>query len=188
MRILMLGNSFTFFHDMPKMLAAILPAEVVAHVRGGASLADQINPGDALCGECLRLLREEKWDYVVLQDQSRGPVCRRESFDQAADALCAMIREQGAQPLFYATWAYREGSQRLQDTGMSYAEMARGLYTAYHAAAERNGALIADVGEAFTAMRSIENVYEDDDFHPNAVGSLLAAQTIARVIEWAQRG
>ena len=44
MRILMLGNSFTFFHDMPKMLAAILPAQVVANVRGGAFLADQLRP------------------------------------------------------------------------------------------------------------------------------------------------
>ena len=44
MRILMLGNSFTFYNDMPKTLAQLTGAEVVAHTRGGAWLAEQLNP------------------------------------------------------------------------------------------------------------------------------------------------
>lgn len=35
MRILMLGNSFTFANDMPAMLAELTGAEVVHHTRGG---------------------------------------------------------------------------------------------------------------------------------------------------------
>ena len=35
MRILMLGNSFTFTNNMPKMLAELTGAEVVPHIRGG---------------------------------------------------------------------------------------------------------------------------------------------------------
>ena len=35
MRILMLGNSFTFTNDMPQMLADLTGAEVVPHIRGG---------------------------------------------------------------------------------------------------------------------------------------------------------
>lgn len=34
MRILMLGNSFTFANDMPAMLAELTGAEVVHHTRG----------------------------------------------------------------------------------------------------------------------------------------------------------
>ncbi len=44
MRILMLGNSFTFANDMPAMLAELTGAEVVHHTRGGARLAEQLNP------------------------------------------------------------------------------------------------------------------------------------------------
>lgn len=44
MRILMLGNSFTFTHDMPKLLAGLTGAEVVQHTRGGARLSEQLNP------------------------------------------------------------------------------------------------------------------------------------------------
>ncbi|MCC8162530.1 MAG: hypothetical protein LIO86_05010 [Lachnospiraceae bacterium] len=34
MRILMLGNSYIFTNDMPKMLAELTGAEVVHHTRG----------------------------------------------------------------------------------------------------------------------------------------------------------
>ena len=40
MRILMLGNSFTFVNNMPKTLAKLTNAEVVQHTRGGARLAE----------------------------------------------------------------------------------------------------------------------------------------------------
>lgn len=35
MRILMLGNSFTFVNNMPEILAQLTGAEVVHHTRGG---------------------------------------------------------------------------------------------------------------------------------------------------------
>ena len=43
MRILMLGNSFTFYNDMPDLLAELTGAEVVFHTRGGARLAEHLN-------------------------------------------------------------------------------------------------------------------------------------------------
>ena len=44
MRILMLGNSFTFVNNMPATLAELTSAEVVHHTRGGARLAEHLNP------------------------------------------------------------------------------------------------------------------------------------------------
>ena len=44
MRILMLGNSFTFTNDLPHILAELTGAEVVHHTRGGARLSEQLNP------------------------------------------------------------------------------------------------------------------------------------------------
>ena len=46
MRILMLGNSFTAANDLPQRLAQLTGAEVMAHTRGGARLAEQLNPQD----------------------------------------------------------------------------------------------------------------------------------------------
>jgi len=183
MRILMLGNSFTYFHDMPQILAALLPAQVVAQTRGGAFLAEQLDPQSELGEGTLRLLREEKWDYVVLQDHSRGPSHRKELFQETVDQLCPLIRAAGAKPILYATWAYKEGTDKLASINMTYDDFSDALYASYHEAAERNGALIADVGRAFDALRHLVSLYEADDYHPSEVGSLVAAQAIARVIE-----
>ena len=74
MRILFLGNSFTYFHDLPDMVAEMLQAEVGRNLVGGAYLFQHIDPADELCTVTHKLLTEEKWDYVVLQDQSQGPI------------------------------------------------------------------------------------------------------------------
>lgn len=183
MRILMLGNSFTYFHDMPRILAALLGEEAVGNTKGGAYLHEQLDGGSELGQSALKALTDEKWDYVVLQEQSRAPIFEREDFQSSVAKLCRLIRNNGAKPILYATWAYQDGTEKLASTGLTHQEMASGLYESYHAAAAANGALIADVGEAFMALKDQLSLYEPDAFHPSETGSLLAAHVIARVIE-----
>jgi len=190
MKVLMLGNSFTYFHDMPKMLAALLGEEVDSVTRGGAYLYQMLEHTDELHTQVMDAINRQKWDYIVLQEQSNAPVLRAKLFHASVDALCAIIRENGAKPVLYASWAYREGSDKLATTGMSYNEMDQGMYDSYHAAAERNNALVADVGKAFTAMRHLIDPYsKEDDYHPSEAGSLLAAHVIGKVLEddWNKR-
>ncbi len=189
MRILMLGNSFTFANDMPAMLAELTCAEVVHHTRGGARLAEQVNRQTQMGALTQAALEEEFWDYVVLQEMSHGPVTYRNSFSRNVRLLCERIREEGAVPVLFATWPYEEGSAALTDLGMSYEEMARGLYEAYHAAAKKNDALVADVGQRFAERAANEKLYAEDGMHPNVFGSQLAAATIAEVIlaDWKAR-
>lgn len=182
MRILMLGNSFTYYHDMPKILAQMLGAEVVAHTRGGARLAEQLNAETEMGEKTLNALKNERWDYVVLQEQSNAPIFTKASFHASVKKLVELIRAAGAVPVLYATWAYREDSEKLASTDLSYAEMDCGLYESYHEAADANDALIADVGKAFTDLRGILNLYEGDDYHPSEAGSVLAAATISGII------
>ena len=89
MRILMLGNSFIFTNDLPKILADLTGAEVVQHTRGGARLSEQLNPATAL-GACTQAaLATERWDYVVLQEMSHGPITAPKSFFSSVARLCA---------------------------------------------------------------------------------------------------
>lgn len=182
MRILMLGNSFTYYHDMPQMLAAILDAEVIAHTRGGARLSEQLNPETEMGSRTLAALKNEKWDYVVLQEQSNAPIKTKNAFHESVRKLTEMVVSAGATPVLYATWAYREGSEKLATMEMPFADMDKGLYDSYHEAVAHPGTLIADVGQAFSRLRGLANLYEDDDFHPSEAGSILAAETIARTI------
>lgn len=182
MRILFLGNSFTYYHNLPNLVQEMLSCEVESHTRGGARLSEHLNDETEMGAKTLKALKEEKWDYVVMQEQSFAPVGTQKAFHESVKALCGLIRENGATPVLYATWAYREDTEKLASTGLSYAEMDAALYESYHKAASACGALVADVGKLFTKVRNIVTPYEPDNYHPSEAGSVLSASEIARVI------
>ncbi len=182
MRILMLGNSYTFANNMPATLAKLTGAEVVHHTRGGARLAEQLNPNTALGAKTQKAFTEEHWDYVVLQEMSNAPATSKAKFLQSAAALCEQIHAIGAMPVFYLTWAYQKDGKQLQKSGLDYEEMHRGLQEAYREAATAGNALVADVGTVFYEESKCGNLYAEDGSHPNEFGSQLAAETIALAI------
>lgn len=92
MRILMLGNSFTFINNMPKMISELIGAEVVHHTRGGTRLLEQLNPNTRLGSQAQAVLQKEKWDYVVLQEMSHGPITASKSFFSSVEQLCRQTR------------------------------------------------------------------------------------------------
>ena len=182
MRILMLGNSFTFTNNMPQMLADLTGAEVVHHTRGGARLSEQLNPSTKLGSQTQAALQKEKWDYVVLQEMSHGPITSPKSFFSSVEQLCRQIRANGAVPILFATWAYQKGGAKPDAKGWDYDEMGRKLSEAYHRAAQENNALIADVGQRFYELSDTQDLYAADGVHPSELGSHIAAETIAAVI------
>ena len=169
MRILMLGNSFIFTNNMPQMLAELTGAEVVHHTRGGARLSEQLNPSTRLGSQTQAALQKEKWDYVVLQEMSHGPITSPKSFFSSVEQLCRQIRANGAVPILFATWAYQRGGAKLTDKGWD--------------AALENNALIADVGRRFYEWSDPQDLYAADGVHPSELGSHIAAETIAAVIQ-----
>ena len=47
---------------------------------------------------------------------------------QSVKDLCGKIRENGAVPVLYATWAYQKDGKQLQKFGIDYDEMYRDVY------------------------------------------------------------
>ncbi len=88
MRILMLGNSFIFVNNMPETLADLTGAEVVHYTRGGARLAEFLNPKTKTGALTKTALQNEKWDYVILQEMSNGPITSKERFLMNVGKLC----------------------------------------------------------------------------------------------------
>ena len=192
MRILILGNSFTFYNDMPSMLAEITGAEVIGYTRGGACLAEQLNPETEMGAKTRAALNgSQSWDYVILQGQSSEPILSKDSFFQSAAGLCEKIHAIGATPLFYSTWAYQKGSSVMKELtekqGLSYDVMYAQLASVYREAAEQNDALVADVGKEFYNRGEKQNLYADDGKHPNEIGSRIAAETLAATIATDQK-
>jgi len=106
LQVLFIGNSFTFYHDLPKMVAELaeaggqLPLGFQQETPGGYTLQQQWKDGKALA-----LIRSRRWDYVVLQDQSQAPLLNRKAMNEYATKFNAEIRKQGAKTILYMTWA-----------------------------------------------------------------------------------
>ena len=175
MRILMLGNSFTTANHMPDMLAELTGAEIVQHTRGGERLADQLNPKTKMGKRTQEALQNEKWDFVILQEMSNGPITSKASFLENAEKLCEKIRENGAKPVFYATWAYQRGGKKLETFEMDYDEMYQKLRANYYKEAQKYGLDLIPCGDVIQTLRKEKefNVREGgislcrDGFHMN---------------------
>ncbi len=105
MRILMLGNSLTTAHDLPHILEAEFDAEVRVHARGGARLAEHLNPKTKLGANTTTALRDESWDVVVLQEMSHGAATSPHAYLRSVTALCDAILAQHATPRYRHSFA-----------------------------------------------------------------------------------
>lgn len=183
-KILFIGNSFTYFNDMPSIFSALcegagIPVQVERVVKGGWYLSRYADPADEMHPAILEAAQQE-WDYVILQDQSFNPAGNKEDFLAAAKKLAALFPCR-KKLVFYQTWAYEEGSVKLRDTGMTYEEMQKALRDAYRQAAEENNALCVPAGDAFRLAHDQYYhkfaLYRADAFHPSILGSYMIACT-----------
>ena len=182
MRILMLGNSLTRANGLPELLGERLGAEVVVHARGGARLAEHLNPATRLGALTQEALSHGGIDFVVMQEMSNAPVKTPERFYEAVERLAAQVRASGAKPVLFATWAYAPQSAKLAKLGLSYDAMAVRLRDAYRAVAARTGCAVAEVGEAFRSSEDLASLYAPDGVHPSERGTLLALDVLARTL------
>ena len=79
MKVLFIGNSFTFVNDLPAMLENLSGGEITYGkvLRGGAYLKWYADPEHEL-GVQVREKAKETWDAVILQDQSFNPARDRD--------------------------------------------------------------------------------------------------------------
>lgn len=167
--VLFIGNSHTYLNFMPQMLLALVNAQdrgielMVDQCTGeGASLEWHWNNASSRDA-----ITDSRWDYVVLQDRSGGPLEALESFENHAELLDAEIRKQGAGTVFYMTWANRSRP----DTQIVLAE-------AYAGIAQKLSAILAPVGLAWEAIHRIApefDLHHRDGRHANPAGSYLTA-------------
>ena len=146
MRVLFIGNSYTFFNDMPGLFARECGKRGVqcsadSVTSGGYTLAHFVSENNEYGIRVRELLRGERYDYVVLQEQSVRPASHPGTFLKSVRELVPMIRENGASPVLYETWGRADGADVLEENGWDHETMQEKLTEAYEAAAAESGAL-----------------------------------------------
>ncbi len=178
LRVLFIGNSYTYFNNLPEMFAKLAQAGLQKPViyemqaPGGVRLKDHWDRA-----ETRKALEEQKWDYVVLQDQSllgtnyyyegKPRIPSDELFHTYALQFVKAIREAGAIPVFYLTWARKV-----------VPEDQAALTSAYMRAAKETKSIVAPVGIAWADVESkypAINLFYQDGSHPSSAGTYLNA-------------
>ena len=187
MKILFIGNSYTFFNQMPENL--FLPmakrvwgdVEVTSVTRGGWYLCRFADPENEEGKRLREVIAGNHYDCVILQDHSCNPVRREEEFLQSVGRLKELLSPVADHFVLYATWGRCDGSPTLAELSLTRAEMTERLDVAYTRAGKTYGMEVAHVGRAFFDRGDAEAVralYDPDMSHPSLGGSTLAARVI----------
>jgi hypothetical protein len=172
-RILFIGNSYTFFNGgLDSQLKGLAPsAETACIAEGAYNLEKHWTDGNAI-----RIIRDGKWDYVILQEQSQIPVINQKKFCDYVRKFDEEIRQTGAKTILLMTWE-RPDSRKFGVTTDNVA-------AAYTAVGKELSIKVAPAGLAFA--RSIRfkpelTLYRQDG-HPTMEGTYLAACVLYQTI------
>lgn len=190
-QILFIGNSYTFYHDMPERIFAPLAAdaghdfEVRSVTHGGYKLAWYADPENEE-GKRLRAVVEGRhFDCIVLQDHSLSTIENPGEFFDGIRRMKALLQEKTEMFVLYATWGRKAGNETLKELGMTNAEMTRHVAEMYDEAGQRFGMKVAHVGKAFadySGKHPDAELYFEDLHHSSRLGSTIAAQTILSAV------
>ncbi|MBQ7172064.1 MAG: hypothetical protein IJR89_07295 [Clostridia bacterium] len=183
-RVLFIGNSHTYFNDMPTIFGEIAAAdgreiEVKSVLKGGWTLEKHANKTDE-CGEQIeKMLQEERFDYVILQENSdmlMSTAYYPTRYEKAVASLVGRIHKNGAEPILYSTWG-NWLEKNTMDT-----EKTRTLAKRNTAIGRELDVPVAYAGFAFMKVYSDPanriKLHYTDNHHPSLYGSCLAAMTI----------
>jgi hypothetical protein len=183
LRVLFVGNSYTFVNDLPSLVRKLASAageatrlEAVQECPGGSTLKQHWESGRAAA-----LLHESHFDWMVMQDQSEVPSFERNQLERDmypyVEKLYQAARDERTRTLLYMTWGHRDGDPR-NVRGDDYAAMQRRLETGYETIAGRLRLPVAPVGVAWKRAVStpgVPSLWAADGSHPSVAGSYLAA-------------
>jgi len=191
-----------------------VPTKAVRNAPGGWRLRQHFNgevPKNGKFTPTPEVLKTASWDYVVLQEQSAGTVNEREQYLEFGAKMVDLARANCADTtvLLYQTWGRCDGmfagygadDAKKAETIAAWekrynkkadekivAALKDGIQGGVAALAEKTGAAVAPVGEAFERVKNETKIdlYCDEPgqkpFHPNATGTYLAGCVFFKTI------
>ncbi|MEM6802646.1 MAG: hypothetical protein AAF696_14655 [Bacteroidota bacterium] len=170
LRVLFVGNSYTYFWNLPQTIAAMateeeFPLEARQSTSGGTHW------GHHWRGERELKTREKiehgSFDAIVFQNHSMSSLNRVDSMFHFGSLFAEAGKAKDASIYLYMTWA-REWDPYMQ------AEISK----QYQALAKKTGAQVVPVGLAWERARALRPgfaLYDEDQSHPSPLGTYLTA-------------
>jgi hypothetical protein len=181
-KILFIGNSYTFFNDLPRIFTELMASGgyivvVGQETQGGWSLSDHYNSK-----ETTKNIKSGKWDYVVLQEKS-VVINPETSMFPAVRSIDELTRKNGADTILFMTWGRRDGLPNLGNP--DYASMQSQIEQNYREIGEELGLTVAPVGKAWELAHNLDpnlQLWHEDGSHPSPSGTYLAASVFYTIM------
>jgi hypothetical protein len=188
LRVLFVGNSYTYVNDLPAVVTSIARAsrgpaiDAMSVTVGGATMRSHWDGNTAPTR-----IAEATWDAVVLQGQSVEPALNFNEFRTYATRFGMLATMNGARAVFYATWPRRAGDAVYAESwsGGTPALFNDRLDLAYTRVSTAVMGTVAHVGNAWMAALRAHptiNLYDADGSHPSPAGTWLAACVMYRAL------
>ena len=191
-KILFIGNSTTYYNNMPENYFAPLceaagyNVEVTRITSANYRLAGHINANDSIGTQVNAALRDNKYDYVVMQDAMY--ITTPANYYTGVRIMTNMVRENGATPILYSSIPVLEGSV-FYETDYGYGQepesYAYKTDSASRAIADELDIKVVHAGLTFYDLMVNHpelTIHHPDNKHPNALGSFAIASTIFATI------
>ncbi len=185
-KILFVGNSYTFYNNMPQLFYKISESAGKDVLVEQSTFAGYWLNNHLSNDHTSYKLQKEDWDYVIIQEQSQVPTVkhwREASMKPAADILNSIIKAGGAETVLFMTWGRKYGGEQLlydfaSSEFANYNHMQDSLEKSYRDLANYLDAKLAPVGLAWENALIINpelNLWDEDQSHPTYEGSYLTA-------------
>ena len=168
--VLFIGNSLTYENDLPGTLVAIGGSvgdtiRVRSVAKPNYALVDHLSDGEALFE-----LRQDRWEYVILQQGPSTLPVNRDSLALWTTWWDPYIRAQSARPALLMVWPDASRKAFFEDCRRAYLNAAQGV-----------SGVMLPAGEAWTIAWQTDPTlafYGGDNYHPSPLGTYLAALVI----------
>ena len=167
--ILFIGNSYTYrnggvdYHL--RNLSVGAKSTKTTYVARAAKGKYHLNMHWSDSKTWLKLI-SSKWDKVILQEYSIGPLAETNKFMQYGKKWSARLMRMNpaTQIYLFSTWGYKE-SHSMTDS----------IYSQYSKLESEIGASTIPVGLMWKALKNKVNLYDSDGAHPNWKGTFITA-------------
>lgn len=174
LKVLFVGNSFTYFYNLPQVVSAMSDNHGMAVMTrqstvGGSNLEQHWKEERGT--QTRRLIPSENWDYVVFNNHSMSALTDSAAFMEYGKKFAQLVHEQGAQPIFMMTWAY-DSNPLMQEP----------VTRAYRKLAAETQSICFPAGLLFAGARQLRpdlNLFFDDK-HPSALGTYMLGLAFTR--------
>lgn len=170
LRVLFVGNSYTYFWNLPQTVSAMAATKdrvIVARksTSGGVTWKQHWEGDRGL--ESRSMITQNDWDVVVLQNHSMSTINAYDDFMEYGGRFVDLVKSQGVKPVLYMTWA-RAYNPLMQAT----------ISKAYETLGDTKDVDVVPVGEIWERSRELRpdlNLYDPDGSHPSTSGTYLTA-------------